>query len=254
MLAAAARLARAGSWLVSAAAGLLMAALLVFGGFALWQDAAVSRGAFTGQDLLQYKPAALAASNPTLTELQALNPDVRGWLTVDGTNIDYPVVQGATNMDYINRDVYGDFSLSGAVFLDSRNAADFTDAYSILYGHHMENGAMFGDISKFTDADYFAAHPAGTLSLPDAAYTIELFACLEADAYDSAVYAPETYAGGARPLLDYAKAHAVQWRNIGDMGGDDRIVALSTCAGAETNGRVVVLGRLCPVTEGDEMQ
>lgn len=253
MLAAAARLARAGSWLVSAAAGLLMAALLVFGGFALWQDAAVSRGAFTGQDLLQYKPAALAASNPTLAELQALNPDVRGWLTVDGTNIDYPVVQGATNMDYINRDVYGTFSLSGAVFLDSRSAADLTDPYSILYGHHMENGAMFGDVGKFTDAAYFDAHTSGTLSLPDAAYTIELFACLEADAYDSAIYAPEAYAGGAGPLLEYVQAHAAQWRDIGAKDGDS-ILALSTCAGAETNGRVVVFGRLCPVEKGDEMQ
>ncbi|WP_455500816.1 class B sortase [Gemmiger sp.] len=251
MLTAAARLARAGSRLIGAAAGLLTALLLAFGGFALWQDAAVSRGAFAGSDLLRYKPAVLAASNPTLAELQALNPDVRGWLTVDGTNIDYPVVQGATNMDYINRDVYGDFSLSGAVFLDSRNAADFTDNYSILYGHHMENGAMFGDVSKFADADFFAAHPAGTLSLPDAAYTIELFACVEADAYDSAVYAPEQYAADAGPLLAYVKAHAVQWR---DPGADGPVVALSTCAGAETNGRVVVFGRLRPVTEGDERQ
>lgn len=98
-----------GSAAVSAAAGLLMLALLAFGGFALWQDAAVSRGAFAGAELLHYKPAVLAADNPTLAELQARNPDVCGWLTIDGTNIDYPFVQGATNMDYINRDVTGRF-------------------------------------------------------------------------------------------------------------------------------------------------
>ena len=123
----AARLARLGTRLVSALAGLLMLALLAFGGFALWQDAALRRGAFVGAELLQYKPAAPAADNPTLAELQTVNPDVCGWLTVDGTGIDYPVVQGATNMDYVNRDVYGDFSLSGAIFLDSRCAADLTD-------------------------------------------------------------------------------------------------------------------------------
>ena len=173
MLDRAARLARLGTRLVSALAGLLMLALLAFGGFALWQDAALRRGAFVGAELLQYKPAAPAADNPTLAGLQTVNPDVCGWLTVDGTGIDYPVVQGATNMDYVNRDVYGDFSLSGAIFLDSRCAADLTDPYTVIYGHHMDNSAMFGDVARFAEADYFAAHPAGSISLPDAAYTIE---------------------------------------------------------------------------------
>ena len=93
MLDRAARLARLGTRLVSALAGLLMLALLAFGGFALWQDAALRRGAFVGAELLQYKPAAPAADNPTLAGLQTVNPDVCGWLTVDGTGIDYPVVQ-----------------------------------------------------------------------------------------------------------------------------------------------------------------
>lgn len=237
MLDRAARLARLGTRLVSALAGLLMLALLAFGGFALWQDAALRRGAFVGAELLQYKPAAPAADNPTLAGLQTVNP----------------VVQGATNMDYVNRDVYGNFSLSGAIFLDSRCAADLTDPYTVIYGHHMDNSAMFGDVARFAEADYFAAHPAGSISLPDAAYTIELFACVVTDAYDTAIYTPERYPDDVGALLDYAAAQAVQQRDIG-VTAQDRLVALSTCAGSETNGRVVVLGRLCPLKEGDEMQ
>lgn len=251
MLAAAARLARAGSATVSALAAVLMAGLLAFGGFSLWQDAALSRGAFADADLLHYKPAAAADAAPTLAELQALNPDVCGWLTIDGTHIDYPLVQGATNMDYVNRDVYGNFSLSGAIFVDNRSAADFSDRYTIIYGHHMDNGAMFGDVSKFTEADFFAAHPTGSLLLPDAAYTIELFACLTADAYDQTIYTPEQYADGTQALLDAAQAQAVQRRAL-DATPQDKLVALSTCAGAETNGRVVLLGRL--LAKGDETQ
>ena len=253
MLDRAARLARLGTRLVSALAGLLMLALLAFGGFALWQDAALRCGAFVGAELLQYKPAAPAADNPTLAELQTVNPDVCGWLTVDGTGIDYPVVQGATNMDYVNRDVYGDFFFFFAIFLDSRCAADLTDPYTVIYGHHMDNSAMFGDVARFAEADYFAAHPAGSISLPDAAYTIELFACVVTDAYDTAIYTPERYPDDVGALLDYAAAQAVQQRDIG-VTAQDRLVALSTCAGSETNGRVVVLGRLCPLKEGDEMQ
>ena len=230
-----------------------MLALLAFGGFALWQDAAVSRGAFAGAELLHYKPAVLAADNPTLAELQARNPDVCGWLTIDGTNIDYPFVQGATNMDYINRDVTGAFSLSGSVFLDSRCAAGLTDPYTLMYGHHMENGAMFGDVAAFAQADFFAAHTTGSVSLPDAAYTVELFACLCTDAYDSAVYDPARYQTGVQPLLDYLAANAVQQRPC-SADAQAGILALSTCAGAETNGRVVVFGWLHPIEKGDEMQ
>ena len=239
MLSAAAHLARLGSAVVSALAAVLMAVLLAFGGFALWQDAAVSRGAFASADLLQYKPADKNTAAPTLAELQALNPDVCGWLTIDG----------------INRDVYGEFSLSGAVFLDSRSKADFSDGYSIVYAHHMENGAMFGDVSKFVQTDYFAAHPSGSLILPDAAYEIELFVCLEADAYDAEIYAVERYTADTAALLDAVQARAVQQRAL-DVGSQDRLIALSTCAGAETNGRVVLLGRLRPATldEGDETQ
>lgn len=224
MLNRAARLARLGTRLVSALAGLLMLALLAFGGFALWQDAALRRGAFVGAELLQYKPAAPAADNPTLAGLQTVNPDVCGWLTVDGTGIDYPIVQGATNMDYVNRDVYGDFSLSGAIFLDSRCAADLTDPYTVIYGHHMDNSAMFGDVARFAEADYFAAHPAGSISLPDAAYTIELFACVVTDAYDTAIYTPERYpddVGGAAGLCGGAGRAAAGHRcdGAGPAGG-----------------------------------
>ena len=188
-----------------------------------------------------------------MAELQARNPDVCGWLTIDGTNIDYPFVQGATNMDYINRDVTGAFSLSGSVFLDSRCAAGLTDPYTLMYGHHMENGAMFGDVAAFAQADFFAAHTTGSVSLPDAAYTVELFACLCTDAYDSAVYDPARYQTGVQPLLDYLAANAVQQRPC-SADAQAGILALSTCAGAETNGRVVVFGWLHPIEKGDEMQ
>ena len=87
------------------------------------------------------------------------------WLTVDGTKIDYPVVQGETNLEYINQDIYGEFALSGSIFLDSRNDRKFIDSYSLLYGHHMDNGAMFGDVMNYKEKEYFESHKTGTLYL-----------------------------------------------------------------------------------------
>ena len=127
---------------IYAGAALLLGALALFGAWSLWDIAATRRAALPEQTL-RFKPLAAApADSPGFAELRALNPDVCGWLTLDGTRIDFPVVQGADNMVYVNTDVYGDFSLSGAIFLDSRCPADFTAPYSIVYGHHIEDNTL----------------------------------------------------------------------------------------------------------------
>ena len=240
----AAKLARAGDRLVSMVAAALIVIMLLFGGYSLWDTAMVFQGAFLDSDLLQFKPADGSGDNPTLAELQAINPDVVGWLTIDDTHIDYPVVIGDDDMEYVNKDIYGDFALSGSIFLDSDNARDISDPYTLVYGHHMDNGAMFGDVVEFVNTDYFEAHPTGTLYLPNATYSIELFACLEVDAFDSMVYDPLRYPdGNVSELLNYIDENAVQSRYIG-VTPQDKVIGLSTCAEAETNGRVVIFGRL----------
>lgn len=240
----AAKLARAGDRLVSLLAAGLILLMLLYGGYSLWDTAMVFNGAFLSSDLLQFKPAAGDPdSNPTLAELQAINPDVLGWLTIDDTHIDYPVVIGETDMEYVNKDVYGDFALSGSIFMDSDNARDLSDAYTLVYGHHMDNGAMFGDVVEFVNTDYFESHPSGTLYLPDATYTIEIFACVQVDAFDSMIYDPLAQDGDVSELLHYVDEIAVQSRYIG-VQPTDKVIGLSTCAEAETNGRVVIFGRL----------
>lgn len=241
----AAMLARAGNRVLSVIVAILIAVMLLYGGYSLWDTAMLYRGAFVSSDLLKFKPSPENLDGPTLAELVALNPDVRGWLTIDDTHIDYPVVQGKTDMDYINKDVYGEFSLSGSVFMDSRNAADFSDSYCLLYGHHMDNGAMFGDVVEFVNKNYFDEHRTGMLYLPDGrTYTIELFACIEVDAYDTVVYQPTLQEdGNVQLLLDYIKERASQYREI-SMMATDQIIGLSTCADAQTNGRVVVFGKM----------
>ena len=75
-------------------------------------------------------------------------------------------------MEYVNKDVQGEFAFSGAIFLDSQNKRDFSDSYNLLYGHHMEGGAMFGDVVEFRDKSYFDSHETGTLYLPGKAIAI----------------------------------------------------------------------------------
>ena len=106
----------------------------------------------TDKSLFDYKPEL----NMPLPEEKKISENQIGWLEIYDTGIDYPVMQGEDNMKYINTDPYGDFSLSGSIFLDSRNDPDLLDTYSIIYGHHMEKNVMFGALDQYiADDDFF---------------------------------------------------------------------------------------------------
>lgn len=249
----AAAFARFGNRILSILAAMFILVMLLYGGYSLWDTAMLYKGAFVSNELLKYKPSAKEADHPALSELQAINPEVRGWISIDDTHIDYPVVQGKTDMDYINKDVYGEFSLSGAIFMDSRNASDFSDSYCLLYGHHMNNGAMFGDVVEFVNKDYFEEHDTGYLyGVDGSTYKIHIFSCVEIDAFDMMVYQPTAQEkGNVRPLLEYIRERSVQYQEIG-VTSSDKIIGLSTCAEAETNGRVVIFGRMEKVEQVQE--
>jgi sortase B len=243
----AAALAEGGDRLLNAVIALLLIVAMLYGGFGLWDTWNIYRNAGVSSDLLKYRPTATEgdAPNPTLSELQAINPDVCAWLTVDDTNIDYPVLQGEDNLYYLNRALDNSFSLSGSIFLDKYCARDFSDFYSLIYGHHMAGGVMFGQLPNFVEADYFQSHTTGTLFLPGHTYAIQWFACIETTAYDSYLFYPTVYTReeSRGELLDYIRQSATQYRDI-NVSASDHILALSTCAEAATDGRVLLIGRL----------
>ena len=222
----------------------LVLIMLLYGGYSLWNTIMIYRGAFSSNDLLKYQPTGDGPNSITLGELMKLNKDVVGWIKIFETHISYPVVQGKDNQEYLNKDVFGEFSFSGSIFLDYRNACDFTDSYSIIYGHHMEYGAMFGDVVEFKNDDYFQEHKTGALFLLDDTYKITLFACVETQEFNNKIYNPIVQGkDNLDTLLKYIKDEAVQYRDI-SLNHDDKIIGLSTCAEAGTNERVVLFGRL----------
>lgn len=193
------------------------------------------------KSVLKYKPQ-LGHGSEALGEL---SDDAVAWLTIDNTPIDYPVMQGRNNNAYINIDPFGNFSLSGSIFLDSRNSGDFSDPYSILYGHHMEHRAMFGALDDFNKQEYFDQHRTGTLITTSGQdYTIRLFAACKADATEKTVFDPPE--SNNEELLQYLKQHAAVFEPQG-VDAHSRILAMSTCQSAENVERMIVFGTLTPV-------
>ncbi|MEI3184091.1 MAG: class B sortase [Lachnospiraceae bacterium] len=99
--------------------------------------------------------------------LKKINPDVVSWITIPGTNIDYPLLQGKDNNQYLHKDMEGRDSAAGAIFLDHGDKADLSSRHNIIYGHHMKNGTMFKDIVKYKDQQYFDEHQDIILYTPD---------------------------------------------------------------------------------------
>ncbi|MDR2671982.1 MAG: class B sortase [Coriobacteriales bacterium] len=220
--------------------------LFAIGGFALWDSGRIYQEA-SSERYEMYKPASQEGTL-SFAQLQQINPDVFGWLTVHGTNIDYPLVQGPDNIKYVNTSAKGDYSLSGALFLDSNNQRDLTDFANIIHGHNMDKNVMFGEIGLFADKTWFSERRYGSLLLNGREYGLEFFAFLQADAYDDTVFRAGTFERTQREAyLELLRGQALQSRAV-TVTTDDRIVLLSTCTPNLTNRRDILVAKITDET------
>ena len=114
--------------------------------------------------------------------LQQINPDIVAWLRIPGV-LDYPVVQGTDNSYYLHHTFRKEYNIAGSIFLDARNASDFSDGKNIIYGHNMRDGSMFHVLRKFQDLDFYQANREIWLYLPDGSVQVyEIVGCEEVKA------------------------------------------------------------------------
>ena len=222
-----------------------------YAGYALWDNNRVYAAAEDVQaDMIKLKPIVQSAEEreegADFAELLSVNPDVCAWITLDNTGIDYPVLQGDTNLTYINTDVYGNFALAGSIFLDSRNDKTFKEPYSLLYGHHMDNGRMFGDLDLYKEEKFFDENCTGTLILPDRVYNLEIFSCMLISASEDAIFNPIQYQDDIDKLLDFTEQNSLVLHDdvlerIRQSEEEVKILALSTCSSEFTDARTIVL-------------
>lgn len=236
--------------------GIIMVALLtvaLYAGYALWDNNTVYAAAEDIQlEMLKLKPQLEAEEGPSFEELLKINSDVVAWVTIDNTKIDYPIVQGETNLTYVNLDVYKNFALAGTIFIDTRNDRNFNDTYSLLYGHDMAGGRMFGDLQLFKQESFFEDNRTGSLILPDRAYQLEIFSCILVNASDDKIFDPTVWQGDIQPLLDYAKSESLYLHDsiidkVEQHNGEAQILALTTCTYEFTDARTVLLAYMVPI-------
>ena len=181
---------------------------------------------------------------PSFSDLKALNSDVFAWIKVYGTGINYAVVQTTDNNKYVSTDIMGNYATSGSIFLDHRSDRSFNDFNSILYGHHMDKHAMFGDIGLFANFDYFNERKYGNLYFDEKDHGLEIFAIVQTDAYDKSIFRSSIEVDSDKEeYLQLLIDSATHLRNI-DVSAEDNIVLLATCSDMVTNGRDLLIARI----------
>ncbi|ERI68623.1 sortase, SrtB family [Clostridium sp. KLE 1755] len=229
----------------------------VYAAYALWDNSRIYAAAKDVQaDMLKLKPQTQDVENgASFEELLAVNPDVCAWVSLDNTKVDYPVLQGDTNLAYINKDVYGNFALAGSIFLDSRNDRTFADTYSLLYGHHMENSGMFGDLELYKKKAFFDDNTTGMLILPDRAYKLEILACLIIPVSDDFIFNTEQWQADIDGELAYIEENALYLHEntLEEVNRlkEPKLLALSTCSTEFTDARTIILAVMKPYQTAD---
>ena len=156
---------------------------------------------------------------------------------------DYPFAQADNNTKYVNTDITGEFALSGSLFLDCQNAADFTDLNHVIYGHHMEKKTMLGEPECFAERPFFEEHRYGRLYYNAQDHGLEFIAFLETDAYDDMIYNVTLTEDEQEKYLSCLREKAMYYRET-ELSVKEHLLALSTCDSGRTNGRYVLVGRI----------
>ena len=176
----------------------------------------------------------------SISELISMNSECFGWISIAGTNINYPVMHTPSNpQKYLNKNFYGEYSFSGTPFLDARCSADSTNL--IIYGHHMNNGTMFADLCNYTDYSYFTEHPTVVLETKDGAFAYSVFSAMKVKSNDDWYKFLKTDLDKIyEKWVSYAKSKSLYSTEITPVYGQ-QILTLSTCYGYNQDDRILVL-------------
>jgi len=178
--------------------------------------------------------------------LFAQNPDLVGWIRMSPT-ANYPIVKGTDNSFYLKHGFDKSYNINGCIFMHYQNSKDWTDKNTIVYGHNMISGAMFGNNDYYKDISYAKEHPYFFIYTPDGMYTYKIFDTITAkdatDPYEINIDSEESF-GEYLEKMNQMKDYGLDTQ----VSTKDRIVTLSTCT-SQGNKRFIIQGVLYSFTD-----
>lgn len=195
----------------------------------------------TKEDEVSYYHAKIPAS-VNFDKLMNKSKDIVGWLFNQNGVINYPIVQAEDNDYYLDRLIDGTKNANGSIFMESVNKSDFSDRNTIIYGHSMKNGTMFGTLLRYRYQYYYNEYPEFYIYTPSKNYRVDVFAAYETNTEDK-VYSLMNSSSEFNEFLTYAFSKSKITTGV-SVGADDKIITFSTCAYSDENSRFIVCGKL----------
>lgn len=185
---------------------------------------------------------------PEYIEVSKLNPDMVGWIRLEGTNINYPVMQTPESEDYyLRRDFYGEFSYHGCIYASEECSIDPASDNITIYGHNMNDGSMFAALLKYSDKSFWEANRYITFDTLMERHTYEVIAVFTTTASKGQGFTYHRFVNAqtAEDFDEYiadCKARDLYETGITATYGD-KLITLSTCEYSQKNGRFVVVAK-----------
>ena len=183
------------------------------------------------------------------SELTDINDEFVGWIKIEGTQIDYPVLKAKDNSFYLDKNIYKEYSKYGSIFMDMNNIMEPRSSNLIIYGHHMKDGKMFGDLMKYVDEDFYREHKYIEFNTLSDIAKYEIISVFKTSVYGSMSNEFPYYSymdfGDEGEFISYLSE--IKRLGLYDIESDakfgDNLITLSTCEYTLENGRLVIVAR-----------
>lgn len=190
--------------------------------------------------------------------LRAVNPNIMAWIYIPDSPVNYPVVQGQDNQEYLHKAFDGStgwLASAGTIFLDSNNASDFSDRNSALYGHHMNDGSMFASLSDWQNNDEFNSHRDIYLLTPQGNYRLKTFAMVKTTGTDALVQTTFSSEESYRSYIQDKLDRSVVTQEGDVLGASDitQSMLFSTCEYSQADGRAVLFAAVVETTVANDL-
>lgn len=190
--------------------------------------------------------------------LRAVNPNIVAWIYIPDSPVNYPVVQGQDNQEYLHKAFDGStgwLASAGTIFLDSNNASDFSDRNSALYGHHMNDGSMFASLSDWQNNDEFNSHRDIYLLTPQGNYRLKTFAMVKTTGTDALVQTTFSSEESYRSYIQDKLDRSVVTQEGDVLGASDitQSMLFSTCEYSQADGRAVLFAVVVETTVANDL-
>lgn len=178
---------------------------------------------------------------PSIEYLKEINKDIVGWINIPNTNIDYPLLQCSNNEYYLQYSYNEKWNDAGSIYLDYRNADDFTDQNTVIYGHARYDGSMFAQVLYYKKQSQYEKAPFITIVLEGKVYYYQIFSANILEA--TADYRKKDYGSSFTSFIKEMRSSSMI-KSAAKVDKNSKIITLSTCTNVIEDGRLALFAVL----------